>query len=93
MSVCAVFVRCEVSAAETCTSVKSYDTHSMTLLFKYLLDGGLPVLVCVCVCLRQVFDACQTDRNSGLTSCVGLGCWTKVFTWAVPLWDELEDRD
>lgn len=66
------------------------NTHSMTPLSKYPLVRGLPVLVCVCVCeteTGQVFDACHTDRNSGLTSCVGLGCWTKVFTWAVP-WEK-----
>lgn len=50
-------------------------------------QGGVPILVCAYETeTGQVFDACQTDRNSGLTSCVGLGCWTetKVFTWAVP---------
>ncbi len=53
-------------------------THSMTQLSKSPLLRGLPVLVYLCVYETesgQVFVACQTDRNSGLTSCVGLGCW------------------
>lgn len=63
-------------------------THTQTQCHGFLNIfwwGVLPVPVCLCVRAEtgQVFKACQTDRNSGLTSCVALGCWTKVFTWAV----------
>lgn len=57
----------------TCTH-----THTLTLVSKYpLVMGSSRPCVCVCVCAavtetRQVFDACHTDRNRGLTSCVGL---------------------